>query len=78
MQFGFCVISYNIFLKFYSSLFITCLYLYFSFIHFMYFGMFLCVFVKSMKQLMTLVSIIIIVIILDFADDRTAFITKYV
>lgn len=27
---------------------------------------------------MTLVSIIIIVIILDLADDRTAFITKYV
>lgn len=78
VQFDFCVISYNIFLKFYSSLFFTCLYLYFSFIHFMYFGMLLCVFEATYNLHMTLVSIIIIVIILDLADDRTAFITKYV
>lgn len=44
----------------------------------MYFGMLLCVFKATYNLHMTLVSIIIIVIILDLADDRTAFITKYV
>lgn len=36
------------------------------------------IFEATYNLYMTLVSIIIIVIILDLADDRTAFITKYV